>query len=48
MNSPAVSVVMSVLNGEVFQAEAVESILGQTLRDFEFVIIDDGSTDKTA
>jgi hypothetical protein len=39
---------MSVLNGEVFLAEAVESILGQTLRDFEFVIIDDGSTDRTA
>lgn len=48
MKSPAVSVVMSVLNGEDFLAEAIESILGQTLRDFEFVIIDDGSTDRTA
>ena len=48
MNSPAVSIVMSVLNGEAFLTEAVESILEQTLTDFEFVIIDDGSTDRTS
>jgi glycosyltransferase involved in cell wall biosynthesis len=36
---------MPVYNAERFLAEAVESILGQTLRDFELVIIDDGSTD---
>lgn len=45
---PAISVVMSVYNGEAFLAEAVESILNQTLPDFEFVIINDGSNDKTA
>lgn len=44
---PAVSVVMSVYNGEVLLAEAVDSILAQTFGDFEFVIIDDGSTDRT-
>jgi hypothetical protein len=48
MGSPAVSIVMAVFNGEAFLAEAVESILGQTLRDFEFVIVDDGSTDGTS
>jgi len=42
---PPVSVVMSVFNGERFLAEAVESILGQTFGDFEFIIVDDGSTD---
>jgi glycosyltransferase involved in cell wall biosynthesis len=47
-NSPKVSVVMSVFNGEAFLSEAIESILNQTFRDFEFIIIDDGSTDKTA
>jgi hypothetical protein len=47
MSSPAVSVVMSVYNGQAFLAEAIESVLGQTYRDFEFVIIDDGSTDNT-
>jgi glycosyltransferase involved in cell wall biosynthesis len=47
MSSPAISVVMSVYNGEAFLAEAVDSILAQTLTDFEFVIIDDGSTDGT-
>ncbi len=39
---------MSVYNGERFLAEAIESILTQTWTDFEFVIIDDGSTDSTA
>ena len=48
MTSPTVSVVMSVFNGEAFLSESVESILAQTFPDFEFVIIDDGSTDNTA
>lgn len=47
MPSPSVSVVMSVCNGQAYLSEAVESILNQTLRDFEFIIIDDGSTDRT-
>ncbi len=38
---------MSVYNSERYVAQAVESILNQTYRDFEFVIIDDGSTDRT-
>lgn len=42
---PFVSVVMSVFNGERYLAEAVESILDQSFRDFEFIVIDDGSTD---
>lgn len=44
---PKVSVVMAVYNGEDFLAEAVQSILLQTLTDFEFVIIDDGSQDHS-
>lgn len=46
--APAVSVLMAVYNGERFLAEAVESILGQGVTDFEFLIVDDGSTDRTA
>jgi len=38
---------MSVFNGEAFLSEAIESILNQTFRDYEFIMIDDGSTDKT-
>ncbi|PNB77057.1 response regulator receiver protein, partial [Pseudomonas sp. FW305-BF6] len=43
---PKVSVLMSVYNGEKFLVQAVKSILNQTFKDFEFVIIDDGSTDR--
>lgn len=42
---PLVSVVMPVHNGLPFLNESIRSILNQTLADFEFVILDDGSTD---
>ena len=38
---------MSVFNGAEYVGQAVESILNQTFHDFEFIIVDDGSTDKT-
>ena len=44
---PYVSVVMPVYNGEQYLAEAIESILTQTMSNFEFIIINDGSTDKS-
>tara|TARA_B110000037_G_C17080818_1_gene489882 strand:+ start:801 stop:1688 length:888 start_codon:yes stop_codon:yes gene_type:complete len=47
MHKPSISVVMPVWNGERHLREAVDSILGQTFRDFEFLILDDGSTDTT-
>ncbi len=45
MNNIKVTVLMPVYNAEKYLAEAIESILGQTFRDFEFLIINDGSTD---
>ncbi len=48
MTSPAISVVMCVYNGARFLREAIESILDQSFTDFEFIIINDGSTDNTA
>lgn len=45
---PLVSVIMPVYNTAEYLDEAVQSILGQTLDDFEFIIIDDGSTDGSA
>lgn len=46
-DSPAVSVLMPVRDGELFIAEAIESILSQSFADLELVVIDDGSTDST-
>lgn len=47
-SSPLVSVIMPVYNGERYLPQAIESILCQTLRDFELLILNDGSTDGTA
>jgi glycosyltransferase involved in cell wall biosynthesis len=42
-----VSVLMGVYNGERYVRDAIDSILGQTFPDFEFLVINDGSTDAT-
>src|ERR1043165_9221040 len=39
---------MPVHDGERYVGEAIESVLAQRWRDFEFLIVDDGSTDRTA
>lgn len=46
-SNPRITVLMSVYNGEKFLRDAIDSILNQTYRDFEFVIYDDCSTDNT-
>ncbi len=46
--SPMISVIMSTYNRENYLPVAMESILNQTYTDFEFIIIDDASTDNTA
>jgi hypothetical protein len=44
---PKISVTMAVRNAERYLAEAIESVLGQTFTDFEFIIVDFGSADKS-
>jgi len=44
---PLISVIMPVYNAEPYLREAIDSILGQTIKDFEFLIVNDGSTDKS-
>jgi len=47
LTEPVVSVVLPVRNGELFICDAVESIRNQTLQDWELIVVDDGSTDRT-
>jgi hypothetical protein len=47
MNQPLVSVVVVVCNVDRFLTESIESILGQTFREFELIILDFGSTDNS-
>ena len=44
---PKISVIMSVLNGEKYLSKGVESIINQSFTNWEFIICDDGSTDRT-
>jgi hypothetical protein len=48
MDEPQVSVLMAVRNGLPYVRESIESIRGQSLREIEFIIVDDASTDGTA
>ncbi len=48
MRSPLISVCLPAYNAERYVRSAVESVLSQTFGDFELLVIDDGSTDKTA
>ncbi len=48
MSRPGISVVVPVYQGEAFLAEAIESVLRQTLPAAEIIVVDDGSTDGTA
>ena len=45
---PTISVIMSVHNSAAYLDAAVRSILAQTFADFEFIVVDDGSTDNSA
>ena len=47
MNKPLISCIMPAYNAEKYIKVAIDSILGQTLSDFELIIINDGSTDGT-
>ncbi len=46
-NSPLISVIMPVYNGERFIRETIDCVLDQTYRNFEFIIVNDGSVDST-
>ncbi|HRJ54150.1 MAG TPA: glycosyltransferase family A protein [Candidatus Thiothrix moscowensis] len=44
---PLISVILPVYNGEVWLKDAIQCVLDQTFQDFELIIINDGSTDKS-
>ncbi len=43
-----VSILLAVYNGETYLKEAIDSLLAQSFKDFELIVVDDGSTDGTA
>lgn len=47
MKRPEISIIMPIFNGEKYVSKAIDSILSQTFKDFEFIIINDASNDKT-
>ena len=47
LDTPSITVLMSVYNGSRYLASAIDSILAQTYTDFEFLIIDDASGDES-
>ncbi len=47
MSAPAITVAMSVYNGTAYLGAAIESVLAQDFRDFEFLLLDDGSSDDS-
>ena len=47
MIAPRISVIMPVYNSEKYVSFAIKSILNQTYRNFEFIIVNDGSTDNS-
>jgi glycosyltransferase involved in cell wall biosynthesis len=46
-NKPKISVIMAIYNGERYLDESIRSILSQTFKDFEFIVINDASTDHS-
>lgn len=46
--NPKISIITPCFNAEKFIQETIDSVLNQTYQNFEFIIIDDGSTDKTS
>ena len=48
MNEPLVSVILPVYNGENYVRLAIQSVLDQTFKDLELIVVDDGSSDSTA
>ena len=46
-SNPEISVVMSIYNAEKWLSDSISSILNQTFTNFEFIIINDGSTDNS-
>ena len=48
MNKPLISVIIAIYNAEKWISRMIDSVLNQSLKDFELLLVDDGSNDGTA
>jgi len=47
MIAPIISIILPVYNGELYLSSCIESIINQTYKDFEIIIVNDGSSDRS-
>lgn len=47
MENPAISIIVPVYNAERYLKRCVESVINQTFKDWEMILVDDGSTDRS-